>query len=80
MVQFLREKQLIKAFCVTRGTVNYWRTKNLPFIKMANGAVLYPIEEVKRWVENNSTHNLNEKIYQKIISEALNVNRNNRNN
>jgi len=71
MTQFLREKELIKAFCITRGTVNYWRTKGLPFIKMANGAVLYPVEEVREWVINNADYNFNELAFNRIIREVL---------
>lgn len=53
MKQLLTTKDLEEIFQVTRFTLNNWREKGLPVIKIA-GNIRYDIDEVKKWVDDQN--------------------------
>ena len=53
MSQYLTIKELSEMLKVSRFTINNWRDKGLPTIKIGQ-AVRFNEEEVKKWIEENN--------------------------
>ena len=53
MSQYLTIKELSEMLKISRFTINNWRDKGLPTIKIGQ-AVRFNEEEVKKWIEENN--------------------------
>lgn len=68
--KFLREKQLMKLFQVSRTAINQWRKKGMPHVIIGH-IVMYPVKEVIGWITHNSNCNFNELVFERILKDIL---------
>lgn len=68
--KFIREKQLMQLFQVSRTVIQGWRKRGLPYIKL-DKVVLYPIEEAREWIVNNVSCNFNELVFKRILIDIM---------
>lgn len=65
---YVREKQLLKLFSVSRKVILDWKAKGLPFIKI-NKVVLFPIQAVNEWVISNASNEINKLVFERVLSK-----------
>lgn len=49
----LTKKELAKLLNVTERTIDRYREKGMPFIKLPTGTIRFELEKVNKWMEGN---------------------------
>ena len=69
-ILYVREKNLLELFSVSRKVIIDWKAAGLPFIKI-NKVVLFPLEEVNSWVVDNASNEINKLIFKRKFKEMF---------